>query len=314
MTSDQTYDKLDVIVSQIDKSVICQSVTDNLNGTYTFDCNNTKWLTAGYNITIGLVTYKVVSFVCNTSFIVSGASLPTVLTFDLYVPIFKHGTIKKVSEELDSMASFSDKLPLIFLHEIVEEKYHLDALDSIDADVDVRLYFLTDCDYANWTQLQGDDLGVRPMRSLCNEFIKSLTISQYISELTGIGNVKNYNIFGNYNDNGTIKNIFNMYLSGVELKVTIPFVKNCECCINNTLDNRPAPGYVYDAIGSLLAVLYSNDIYVTGTPCAPVTIKNLETGATITTVASGGEYNVTVLTEIFDTIDNNTTTIIDPII
>ena len=124
MTSNQTYDKLAIIVNQIDKALICQSVTDNSDSTYTFVCNNTKWLTAGYDVTIGLVTYTVVSFVCNTSFIVSGQSLPTALTFDLYAPIFKHGTIKKVSEELDLMDSFKDKLPLIFLHEIVEEKYH----------------------------------------------------------------------------------------------------------------------------------------------------------------------------------------------
>jgi len=314
MLQSQTYNKLKVIIDQIDKSVICQSVVNNGNGTYTFACNYTKWLTAGYDVTIGLVTYTITSFVCNESITVSGASLPTVLTFDLYPLIFKHGTIQKVSQELDSEPNFKTKLPLVFLHEIVEEKIHLDPIDAIDNDVDVRLYFLTDCDFANWTQLQGDTLGIQPMRNACNEFLKCLSVSQYVADLTGVGNVKNYNVFGNYNDNGTLKNIFNMYLSGVQLKIGIPFLKDCECCDTNTLDHRPAPSYVYDMIGGLLAVLYSNEIYITGTPCEGVDIIDIETGLVITTVISGGSYSVEQLTEIVDTIDNNTTTIIDPII
>jgi hypothetical protein len=313
MLKSQTYDKLKVIIDQIDKSVICQSVANNGDGTYTFACNYTKWLTAGYDITIGLGTYTIVSFVCNESITVSGVSLPTVLTFDLYPLIFKHGTIKKASTELDSMTDFKGKVPLVFLHEISEEKIHLDPIDAIDNDVDVNMYFLTDCDFANWNQLQGDTLGIQPMRNAVNEFIKCLSVSQYVADLTGIGTVKNQNVFGNMDANGTIKNIFNMPLTGVKLKIGIPFLKDCECCENGTLDNRPAPGYVYDQLGSLLAVLYSNMTYTTGTPCAGVTIID-QYGNILTTVISGGNYNVEVLEEIEDTIDNNTTTIIDPII
>lgn len=44
-----------------------------------------------------------------------------------------------------------------------------------------------------------------------------------------------------------------------------------------------------------------------------VTIYNVLNGATITTVSVGGRYGVEVLTLIQDTIDSNTSTIIDPI-
>lgn len=315
MTNNQTYNRLLPIINQIDKGIVCQSVSTNSDGTFTFLCKDTGYLTAGYDITIGLLTYTVVSFDCNVSITVSGSSLPTQLTFDLYPPIYKHGTITKVASELNAMLSFKDRTPLIFLHEIVEEKYHFDPLDAVDTDADVRLYFLTGCNVKDWTQLQGDSLGVQPMRNLWNRFIVALSISQYVQDMTSIGSVKNYNIFGNTNDNGTVKNIFNEFLSGVQAKITIPFLKNCDCCDGGTLDNRPAPAYVYDNLGNILAILYSNQTYtvVSGGVCADVTIKDIITGATITTVASGGVYQVEQLTVIEDTIDSNTTTIIDPI-
>lgn len=315
MSSKLTYNRLLPIINSMDKSIVCQSLTDNLDGTYTFACNYTKWLTEGYELTIGLNTYTIVDFECNEWIKVSGTVLPTQSTFDLYPFNFKHGTITKVASELNNQLSFKDRTPLLFLHEIAESKLHLDEVDSIDIDEDVRLYFLIGCNIEDWTQLDGDTKGVQPMRNACNEFIKALSVSPFVPELTGVGTVRNYNIFGNYDDKGVIKNIFNEFLSGVQLRISISFLKDCDCCLDGNLDSRPAPAYVYDSLGNILAILYSNEIYIsTGGTCLPVTIKNINTGDIITTVASGGEYEVEQLTEIVDTIFANTTTIIDPII
>lgn len=315
MLINQTYNRLLPIINQIDRTVICQSLVNNLNGTYTFLCKDTGYLTAGYDITIGLLVYNVISFNCNVSITVKGASLPTQLTFDLYPPIYKHGTIIKVKSELNSLTDFKDRTPLIFLHEIIEEKYHFDPLDAVDTDAEVRLYFLTGCNFAEWTQLEGDTLGVQPMRNLWNRFIVSLTNSQYVQSMKSIGSVKNYNIFGNTNDNGTTDNIFNEFLSGVKATLTIPFLRDCDCCDVSLLDNRPAPSYVYNNLGVILAVLYSNEIYtvVSGGACANVSILNIATGLPIASVVSGGTYSIELLTVIEDTLTSNTTTIIDPI-
>jgi len=308
----QTYERLEPIINAIDKSVICQSVVDNSDGTYTFACNYTNYLTDGYDVTIGLVTYKIVDFVCNQSITVSGASLPTVLTFDLYPLIYKHGTIKKVASELSDKISYKDKLPLIFLHEILEEEKHFDSLDSIDNDVDIRIYFLTDCNFPDWTQLDGDTKGVQPMRNLCREFIKALSKSQYIGLMTGTGTIKNYNVFGNYNDNGVIKNILNEFLTGVQLRVTIPFLKYCDCS-TSTSDGRPAPGYVYDSEGNILAILYSNETYTVEAGGGEVEIID-QNDDVIDTVEAPGQYQVTVFSGVRDTITSNVTTILDNII
>jgi hypothetical protein len=309
------YKRLEPIVNAMDKSIICQSVTDNGDGTYTFDCNYTKWLTPGYDVTIGLNTYTITDFNPNVSFTVSGSVLPTQLTFDLYPFIFKHGTIVKGAEELTAKLSYRDKYPLIFLRETLDEKIHLEDTDIIDSDAECTLYFLTDCVFENWTQADGDNKGLKPMRAAVNEFLKALSQASTVGELTGLGTVKGHNIFGNIDANGTIRNIFNDFLCGHSLKINIPFLKDCDCCDTLPIDTRPAPGYVYDVNGDLLAVLYSNEIYIAsgGGSCLPVTVKDKLTGETITTVASGGEYEVTQLREIQDTITNNELEIINPI-
>lgn len=283
MDTRQTYERLLPIVNSIDKSITCQSVTDNLDGTYTFLCRYTKWATKGYNVTIGAVTYSILEVVTDVSIKVSGASLPIFLTFDLYAPIFKHGTLKRVASELNQQPDFKDRTPLIFLHEIIEEGIHLNSSDIVDSEPDCRLYFLTGCNFEDWDQLQGDTEGVAPMRSLCKEFLTSLINSNRIQELNVIARVKNYNIFGNYDDKGVFKNWLNEFLSGTELKVSIPFLKECDCCDN------------------------------TYNPCASVTIIDQDNNI-IESVISGGFYQVTVFNGVQDTIDNNVTTILDNII
>lgn len=314
MNTKQTFERLQPVINSMDKSIICQSVVDNGNGTYTFACNRTKWAIKGYPVSIGGNDYQITNVSYNDSITVSGTILPVVLTFDLYAPFFKHGTIKTVAKELTEKKSYKDKLPLIFLHETVQENVHFNTEDALDYESDCRIYFLTDCNYSDWTQIDGDTLAIKPMRALCNEFIKALAQSQYVAELETVGQVLNHNIFGTYDSNGITKNIFNEYLSGVQLRISIPFQKECECCDIADLDNRPAPAYVLDPSGNVLAILYSNEIYVaTGIGCEDVTIKDQD-GNTLTTVASGGDYTVTVLTTIKDTIINNVTTITDNII
>lgn len=311
MNGKQTYDKLVPIFNQMNKSVTCQSVTDNSDGTYTFACSRTRWACKGYDVTILGNDYTITNVVYNTSITVSGSVLPSVLTFDLYGGFFKHGTIRVVANELLKEPNYKLRLPLVFLHEATNENLNFDESNPIELESDVKLYFLTECDFANWSQTDGDTLAVAPMRNWCNEFIRVLTDNQYVAPMTNVGNVKNYNIFGNIDDKGVAKNIFNEFLSGVELRVTIPFLRDCDCCDVSQLDNRPAPGYVTDPSGNILAVLYSNEYYIsTGGVCAGVTITD-QFNNILSTVASGGNYDVTVLTEIRDTIDGNTSTIID---
>lgn len=314
MFKNDTYKRLEPIVNAMDKSIICDTLTDNSNGTYTYTTNYTKWATIGHTITIGLLDYKIVDVDVNVSITVSGVSLPTQLTFDLYPFKFMHGTIRKVAEELTAKQFGLDKYPLIVLKEILDERIRLDDIDSIGTDSDCTLFFITDSVFEDWKQSDGDNKGVLPMRSGVNEFIKALSVASNVGELTGVGTAKSYNYFGTQDANGVIRNTFNDFTCGMSLRINIPFLKDCECCDSGNVDTRPAPAYVYDTLGNVLAILYSNEIYISsGGVCLPVLIKDKLTGDTIASVNSGGQYDVTVLREIQDTIDNNEVEIINPI-
>lgn len=287
MDTRQTYNRLLPIVNLIDKSVTCQSVTDNTDGTYTFLCKYTKWATKGYDLTIGSETYNIEEVVTDVSIKVSGTVLPTDLIFNLYAPIFKHGTVRRVASEQNTKPEFKDRTPLIFLHEIVEEGLHFNSEDTVDSEPDCRIYFLTGCNFADWDQLQGDTEGIAPMRALCKEFLKALVSSQFVMEMTSIGRLRNFNVFGSEDEKGILRNWLNEFLSGVELRITIPFLKECDCC---EVSSTPVPPV-----------------------CAGVSILDQDNNVLIV-VASGGSYQVTVFSGVQDTIDNNVTTILDNII
>lgn len=310
MNGQQTYDKLVPIFNMMDKSVTCQSVVDNGDGTYTFACNRTRWACKGYDITILGIDYTITDVVYNTSITISGVSLPTALTFDLYASFFKHGTIRVVGNELLKEPNYKNRLPLVFLHEATSEKINMDSMATIEMESDVRLFFLTDCDFDNWSQADGDTKAVAPMRNYLNEFLKCLSNNQWVGNLDTVGTVKSYNHFGTIDENGVSKNPFKEFLSGVELRISIPFLRECDCCVDSTLDNRPAPGYVLDGSGNIVAILYSNEYYTITGSGGNVNILDQDDNI-IDTVPAPGDYHVTVLTDIRDTIDANTSTIIE---
>ena len=165
MKNKQTYDLLKPIVDTIDKAIVCQTLTDNGNGTYTFTCNNTKWLTKGYSFTVITDVYKVVSIVPNVSITVSGSTLPLAKTFDIYLPYFIHGTVIATNAELQNTANSIDKLPFIWLKEVTKETVSVDELDSLDRVSECDLYFMVDCDFSNWKTTDHDLNAIQPMRN-----------------------------------------------------------------------------------------------------------------------------------------------------
>ena len=185
MQDNQTYQRMQPIINMIDKSIVCDSVSTNADGSFTLLTSRTKWAMVGFDISILVTTYRITAVVYNESITVTGAILPAVLTFDLFAPIFKHGTIRVVASELNKVADFRNRLPLIYLKEQTVERLHFDKLDAIDSENDVTLYFLGAADNANWNQEDGDTKGILPMRSLANEFIKVVwsNVPSYIWKL-----------------------------------------------------------------------------------------------------------------------------------
>lgn len=233
MRNKQTYDILLPMVNSIDKSIVCQSLVDNGNGTYTFACNNTKWLTYGYSFIIIADVYKIISVTPNISITVSGLTPPLALIFNIYSPFFIHGTVIATNAELQNTANSIDKLPMIWLHEVTKETVSVDESSALDRVSDCDFYFMVDCDFTNWRTIDHDLNAIQPMRNLINEFIKTITNSSGIGTLSQDYTVTNHARWGTYvTDSGHTKGIFNDHLSGCNLKIQIPFLKGD--CGNDT--------------------------------------------------------------------------------
>ena len=229
MKAKETFKLLEPIFNSIYNVVTLDSVTDNLNGTFTLFTCNTKWVTIGSTLTIGLNTYIVKDLVCNESILVSGVAMPLVFSFEIALPFVFRGTIIATSEELNNINLSWNKFPMIYVHDIIVEKYSFDATSIVERESELNLYFLVDSDNQNWLTKDHYNYAISPMRNLLFAFIDALDTSISVG-LYSNGEVFNHAKFGVYfADKGHEKKIFNDDLSGTQLKITIPFLSTLYC-------------------------------------------------------------------------------------
>lgn len=228
MKATETYDLVKTLVEAIDLSFEGDSVVDLTGGHYKIFTENTKWITKGYTLTTNAVDYVVEDLSFNEWVKVSGVSIPTDLSFDIYAPKFHHGTVLEEQQVLNLITNSLNKLPLIWLKERVRERFEPDETLRLDRESDCDIYFLIDCNMEDWLRLDFDNYTIKPMRSLVAAFMDVLYDAPNVSrdyqyEVTDDAK------FGRYQDDkGNTKKIFGDALSGSFLKITIPFLKpNC---------------------------------------------------------------------------------------
>lgn len=233
-----TYELLEPIIAAINKTVKIDSVTDNGSGSYTLNVCNTLWATQGFPVTIQGNSYKITAIVFNVSITVSGSVAPTSGTFELYAPKFYHGTISVAEEELNKKVNGSllstDKLPMIWLHEPVEEINNSDKSNAIGRESECEIYFLLDANFAQWTQDDHFDQAIKPVRQLLKGFLDSVEVSRTINwDLTTSYSTRDLPRFGRYTAySGTKTAVFAQYqMSGTKLKVKLSFIRSqATCC------------------------------------------------------------------------------------
>jgi hypothetical protein len=187
----------------------------------------------GFTITIGVVDYEVTEVVKDVSITISGASLPIITTFNLYAPVYYHGTVIKVKSEIAGEVNAQNVFahtPFIYLREVIEDTVNSKYKDSpIEKTTDLQILILTQCNYADWKIVDHYSKSIYQMRALLKGFIDSLYENKKISKFENY-KVKNHVNFGVYvTDKGETKSIFTDNLSGVELNITLPFYRQDEC-------------------------------------------------------------------------------------
>lgn len=209
------------------------SVTDNAGDSFTLNgvCDF-HHVQPGFTVTIGGHDYLIVDYDATAKTItVEGTDPLSALTFNLYKPIFVHGTPMQQEAELKKI-SLSVKTPMIYLMEPYHTENDYTALTSIDQRCDFTLCFLTQADIPKWLTKDFYHKSITPMKSLMEDTIQALVDSNLFYNVKQKAEPKFYTKFGiNIKEQGTKQPYFSENLSGVgvDLHLEIYAVQVCEC-------------------------------------------------------------------------------------
>lgn len=230
----ETVDIIREVVEAINIEFTAKVITDNANGTYTLTTDDTMYLQEKFSITIGAVVYEIKAVVKNVSITIEGSVLPTIKVFNIYAPVYYHGTVIKVKSEIAGETNAQNVFahtPFIYLREIIEDENNSKYSDSpIAKTTDLQILFLTQCDYADWKIVDHYSKSIAQMRSLVDNFILRVYENKKIGEFDNY-KTKNHVNFGVYvTDKGNNASIFTDNLSGIELNIRLPFKKQRPAC------------------------------------------------------------------------------------
>lgn len=233
MVNITTYDLLVPIVQSLNKTITSTKVEQYSDTQYKIYTCDTKWLTLNRQIEIGADTFKVVDIQPNEWILVSGDTQPSLQPFDIYSPFFVHGTVMASKAEFDQKLLSTDKTPMIWMHEITNERFFPLDENAIDRESQCDLFFLIDANFSDWKIQDHYKYAIMPMRNLLFQF------EEVLRNYKDVGIYEDYEVldhakFGVYvSERGHPTNIFNAELSGSQLKISIPFLKTLENCCQN---------------------------------------------------------------------------------
>ena len=219
------------IVDKIDLTVKVISVS-NTGNTFTIELCNNKWLRVGQNLNDGTHLWKVTGI---NSFGIITATKPTGATdlvkrqiLTIKQPTFLAGTKIAVNGEwLNLDNDTRNKLPLIWLLESIEEQ-EFGIKSAIERKSKIRVLFLDDNNPKQYLVKDFRKNTVIPMLNLKDSFNDAVN-KNHLFDYIESWNSKPFTRLGIENENGTLKNILDVDLSGTQLDITLPIYKRKEC-------------------------------------------------------------------------------------
>lgn len=272
----------------------------------------TYWMTPGMTISIGGADFKIISFVLNTSIIVSGTAQPSGSTFTLSAPEFWHGYRRKVNAERNKQLSVKEPFVYLPVPTVRED-------NSYDTDIayfgSIRPIFLMGYDQKLDTiGLQQTNV-IDPLNEMADYFIEIIEDNGGLYNTPEDISRKEWMNFGNETVWGNDSAIFDQPLSGIEMDFTLEVLFDglCDCddipnsvaCADVTTDLNGTPTNVDTAAGQNISIevvqqsdgspvgtLTTNTantkrIEVVVSTCADATVENSDLSYS-NTVASGG--------------------------
>lgn len=227
----QIVDIVGDIISKLNFTVVITGNVDNGGGNHVLSMDNTYYLRKKKRIDIGGSEYVVTDFVFNQSITVkpSGHTTPIVVdSFELPAPLFFHGTVISTEREVIlTMEKGPSKYPIVYLYENIKERFSGPKSKYLERESSIQLFFIdmyNKDNQLNDTLLDGT---LRPLSNLDAQFLIEIRKSgNGIAKLTDDYDRMNLARFAITNFQGETKRIFNEYLSGVQLDITLP-IKKC---------------------------------------------------------------------------------------
>ena len=273
----ETVDIVEDLIAQLSIVVPFNSIVDNGDGSYTIESCNTGYLFPCYKFILDGVDYTVLNevgkeFVFNSKFTIKGNVIPTATQVLLDGLKYYHGTVIATKEELARKELSSDKFPMAFLLEVLEDNFNNSDDARIDRVSKLRLFFLSETDENNWTTQEHYEFSIKPMRNLLDKFITYLDRSNLIGKVDSYKAI-NHAKFGVFvsEKGGHTKRIFNDKLSGVELFIDLPIrkLKDCDDC-NTEVILECLPATITDSDGISTFEVLSGGIGA----CTPAVVQS----------------------------------------
>jgi hypothetical protein len=227
------YKIIETWISLLPNEFNVLSYVDNLDGTHTIEVCNPLWATFSCVETIhnngnGYIVKSIAENGDNFDIIVEGSfaidlNVPTTLD----KPYFYHGTLSAVKSELKEKPDMWDKLPMIYLYEVIRESFNVRS--QIERTADIRLFLLSEANVNEWTTDCHYVNVINPMTNLGHLMIETLKDNPYFGypeeyDLTYHAN------FGRYNNKGHDEKIFSEDVSGCELSLAINILLGLVLC------------------------------------------------------------------------------------
>ena len=219
-------DVIDIVEECINS--IDNTITFTVDGSDLLTCN-TSYVSIGDFLTIGGEDYTVTALVSNKSISLDRDVFDSdVTSTTIKTAKFRHGTINTVNAELvkDLGKNPTENYPLVFLLEELEVNYNINSIPYADAVV--KIFFIAQTDYNNFTIDEHHKRTIEPLKSLVDGFLMSVNKNKR-TELIESFTTNLHPIFGFTDEDGYTETYLNDTLSAIQLTIDLPFKKN-KCC------------------------------------------------------------------------------------
>lgn len=181
-----------------------------------------------YNITAVNVDAKVIT-------VTSADDLTSATEYRPPHVYFFHGTPLATGQELVNIKTASQKIPMLYLFEIIKDKRFPSPQDALDRETGVRLFFLDQAEFNSWDTDRHYDLAIMPMARWATEFL-----DEFIYFHKSLDHIEPYEFIYHpkfdpqISQNGVLKSLWADQMSGVEANILLPVRKSfvCTCDIN----------------------------------------------------------------------------------